>query len=140
MLSSVLVAVLVGLGVAGYDCLLRVDWVGAFPLRVQLNRKGPRLISRISAQALMASEWAEELRIDPRRLELDLKPVPWVEGQPFTVQVPSSGRMSGFGRDLSYFNFQLLVLRIEYADGTSEYVTADIPDGRVKREVFVVVP
>jgi hypothetical protein len=83
---------------------------------------------------------AADLHIDPRRLELDLEKVSCLEGQPFTVRVPCSGHTSALGREMKYWQFQLLVLHIEFADGKSTYVTVDIPDGRVAREVAVSMP
>ena len=68
---------------------------------------------------------------------LNLKRVAWSEGQPFTVQVPCGCRTTSSGRELSYTQFRLLVLRIAYLDGAVEFIPVEIPDGRVSRQVSV---
>jgi hypothetical protein len=120
-----------------YDLLGTVIWDGAFPLEIELANRGEQQIIRVSADVLMQREWATIVQTNPERIELNLKPVSWAEENPFTVRVPCSGTRSGLGRERSYMQFQLLVLRVEYADGTSEFATADIPDGRLQRKMFV---
>jgi hypothetical protein len=137
---GIAVALLVTVGLVGYDCLLLCLWSGRYFLNVQLEVKGDRPISRVSAKALMDKGWAEAIRLNPGWVSQDLEPVHWVEGEPFSVWVPCGGRTSALGRELSYFNFQLLVVRVDYTDGTSTYVTAEIPDGRLQRELHVAVP
>lgn len=44
------------------------------------------------------------------------------------------------GRELGYAQFQLLVLRVQYKDGQFEYVSADIPDSRERRELTITMP
>src|SRR5262249_22830151 len=127
-------------GLLAYDCCFGCFWVGGFRLQVNVVPSGSREITRISAEALMLKEWAQYVYEGTDRVELRLEPVQFAAGKPFTVYVESSGERSAFGRDLGYFQYQLLVLRVEYADGTHEYVTAEIPDGRRQREMSVQVP
>ena len=62
---------------------------------------------------------AAELRINPRRLDLDLQDVGWVAGKPFIFRVTCSGKTSYFERELSYYEDRLLILRVEFDDGFS---------------------
>src|SRR5262249_36908677 len=133
-------AAVLAAGLLAYDLVVGAFCDGKFPLEVKLVSKTGREIVGVSAQALMQREWGEELRSDPQGFELDLQPVKWVEGRPFTVRVPFSSTRSGFGRELSYGQFELLVLRVEYADGTIAIVTARIPDGHSQRELSVEAP
>lgn len=139
-ITVVTLAILTGVSLVVYDCGLNALWSGRFPLTVHLRSKDDREIIRVSARAVMAYDWETYLRLNPDPRDLGLEPVQWVAGQSFGVRVPCGGRTSGFGRELSYHNFRVLILRIEYGDGTSEYVISEIPDGRRQREVFVTVP
>jgi hypothetical protein len=57
------------------------------------------------------------------------------------VHVRSSGRTSGlFGRELSYFQHELLVLGIMYKDGGVQFIPVEIPKDRERRQVSVSVP
>ena len=47
---------------------------------------------------------------------------------------------SSFGRELSYTQFKLLVLRISFIDGEVELIPVEIPDGRKAREIRVTIP
>jgi hypothetical protein len=117
-------------------------WDGHFPLTVNfLGTKNQHIID-IAAQPLSHKEYAVYVKTVPGKLarELDLKHMDWIEGQPFNVQVPCSGRRSEFGRELTYSQFQLLVLRIGYQDGKVEFIPIEIPDGRVNRKLTVTIP
>jgi hypothetical protein len=103
-----------------------------------LLSKSERQIKRVSADTAGRKEWAGEL--DTLRAELSPKSVEWEVGKPFVVEVPWGGADSGLGRQLRFSQFELLVLLVEYADGTKEYVTAEIPDGRKQRALTIEVP
>jgi hypothetical protein len=115
-------------------------WDGHFPLEVSISCADDREIVEVAAEVLPLWEYAGDLRIDPRRLELNPDRVAWTEGHPFTVQVPCSGRSSAYGRELQYSQYQLLVLQITFADGTVEFIPVKIPDGRVRRQISVSCP
>jgi hypothetical protein len=128
-------------GLVAYDHLFRVWWVGRFPLQVHLVGPGHQRVSEVAADAVHAPKWMDRAGLDPKRLDsLELEDVSWKDGQPFTVDVSCCGQESALGRDVSYAHDELLVLRIHFVDGTSTYLYADIPDGRVAREVAVSVP
>jgi hypothetical protein len=114
-------------------------WDGSFPLQVHLRGAEGRKIVEVAAETLARAEYADYVRTSPQRLELRPERVDWVEGKPFTVRVPCSGRTSTFGRELRYTQFWLLVLRITFADGEVELIPVEIPDGRKDREITVNV-
>jgi hypothetical protein len=122
-------------------------WIGHFPLRVDLVTRNDRQIVDVSCDLLpkeyatyLRKAWADDPQIDPEKLELTLHKAEWIEGQPFTVDVTSSGATTRSGREIGYWQRQLLVLRVEYKDGGTEYVAEEIPDGRARRDVSVSVP
>jgi hypothetical protein len=124
-----------------FDYIFGSFWVGSFPLQVSLVSKSDRRINRITAGVLVSTkESANAVKADLSRFQFDLEPMDWKQGSPFTVRVSCTGEDSGFGRELSYGQGQLLILCVEYADGQKEYVTADIPDGRRLRDITVDVP
>jgi hypothetical protein len=44
------------------------------------------------------------------------------------------------GRELSYHQYQALVVRIDYGEGTNRLLWVRIPDRRARRLVSVLVP
>jgi hypothetical protein len=116
-----------------------IVWDGSFPLQVTLVGPPDPTIVGVADEVLICKTYAADLKIDPRRLHLHPDHVDWIEGQPFTVRVPCSGRQSQPGVETSYLQFQLLVLRLEYKDGDIEYISAEIPDGRKSHEVTLSV-
>ena len=116
-----------------------VIWDGRFPLEVNLLGTQNREITEVAFDLLFSVKFADYVRTATNNLALNLETIDWVEGQPFTVQVPCSGRTSSFGRELRYSQFQLLVLRISYTGGAVEFIPVEIPDGRTSRKVNVEI-
>ena len=118
-----------------------IRWSGGYQLEYTLARQTDRKIARISAEAVARKEWADDIRADVLVAELRSEPFVPVTNGPFFVRVRCGGRRSGLlGRELSYFHFELLVLRIDYEDGKVEYATAEIPDARKQRRMTIEVP
>src|SRR5262245_25278465 len=122
--SIVIGFVCLGLLVSGV-VLCRL-WVGNFPLEVRLVPYADREITGVSFDVPACAESAERGRGDIRKVELDLKPVEPVDGHTFTVRVRCGGCTSAFGWEWSYSQYQLLVLKIDFADGTSLLEIAEI--------------
>jgi hypothetical protein len=61
-------------------------------------------------------------------------------GEPLKVLVPVSGRESPCGRELRRFQFRYLVVIGKFQDGQRAGKLVEVPDGRVSREVSVVLP
>jgi hypothetical protein len=114
-------------------------WDGHFDLRVSLEGRLEG-IDEVAAATVASNKYAELLVVDPGTREIYPVPVPWINGEPFVVQVRCSGRTSGFGRETDYYQHQLLILRITYRDGAVKYIPAEIPDGRVTRRISVSIP
>lgn len=125
--------------IISYDVIGEMRWSGGYQLEVTLARQSDRKIARITAEAVGRKEWADNIRADPRAVDLRSEPFVPVTNGPFSVQVRCGGRTSALlGRELGYFNYELLVLRIEYDDGKIEYVTAEI--NRKQRHITVSIP
>jgi hypothetical protein len=112
-------------------------WNGHFPLQVNLGGTQDRKIVEVAAETLSRIEYADYVRTAPSKLDLHPERVNWVDGQPFTVRVPCSGRTSTFGREYGYTQFKLLVLQISFIDGEVAFIPVEIPDGRKVRNVTV---
>ena len=112
---------------------------GRFPLQVDLLEDPKRPIDEIAYDVLGRTDYAKYLKESPNRLEPELNPthVDWVAGQPFTVQVPCSSRISSFGRELSYSQFKLLVLRITHKDHSTDWIPVAIPELRTNRQIEI---
>jgi hypothetical protein len=100
---------------------------------------GKQIVS-VAAQAVRGTEEADYYLAHDQSLELQLDDVHWVAGQAFTVRVLCSGRESMSGRELSYTQFKVLLVRVKYADGANQLCSVEIPDGRSRRRVSVVIP
>ena len=61
-------------------------------------------------------------------------------GDPIEVRVPVSGTEAICGRTLSRAQYQCLVVTGELANGSRVKMIAQIPDGRVSREITVELP
>jgi hypothetical protein len=141
------VAWTIAVGALIYDYWTIAVWDGQFLLRVNLTPPNDRKIIKIFARPVsewvwseVREAWAANPAIDPKRIGLELDRVAWIEGQPFTIPVHCSGRVSNLGRELSYSQGRHLALRVEFEDGGSENLMVDIPDSRFARSVTVSVP
>jgi hypothetical protein len=115
------------------------QWVGGFPLEVALEDRSGRSVVAVAVEPVARMAEAEFFMAHPESPELHLEGVNWVAGQTFTVWVRSGGT-SMSGRELSYHQYQALIVRIEYADGTNRLLSVRIPGGRGPRRVSVSVP
>lgn len=113
-------------------------WIGAFPLQVDVRDQAGRKIAAVAAETIWRHEEAKFFLSDPNSNEFNLIGVPWVEGQPFTLNIICGG-CSGNGYE-TYQQRQTLLLRVHYADGSTRHIAAPIPDGRVRRFLKVSIP
>ncbi|MFI5460544.1 MAG: hypothetical protein ACHRXM_34450 [Isosphaerales bacterium] len=120
-------------------------WVGGYPLKVYLVPPDDRKIVKVSYALVRRKQdaeylrnvWAEDPQIDPLRLDFALKSISWTEGQPFAVYVNCHGATLRSGRELSYSQDRVLILRLQYEDHPGQYIAVDIPDGHSQRQVSV---
>jgi hypothetical protein len=131
-------AFLAALAVA-FDRTQAVGWIGAYPVEVRIERTGGRPLRAASAVLLSRYEW-DWAGGDPDRIEGPWKPVVVGDGDLFTVEVKHFGKDSGLGRQLSYVRQEVLVLKVDYADGETRLVAADLPGYREPRRLVVEVP
>jgi hypothetical protein len=131
-------ALLTALGLV-YDQTQAIGWIGGYPVEVRIERTGGRPVRAASAALLFRQEW-DWARSDPARIDSPWKPVPVGDGDLFTVEVKHFGKDSGLGRQLSYGREEVLVLKVDYADGEVQLVTADLPGYRERRRLVLQVP
>jgi hypothetical protein len=115
-------------------------WDGGFPLQIMLSSPTDRKIVRVDVLTAASLEHVPNPQAGSAWPDPDYEQIAWVEGQPFTVQITCSGVRTGLGRELRYSQFQLLILRVEFEDGITEWIHVKIPDGRFRRDVMVPIP
>jgi hypothetical protein len=125
--------------VSGYDCARTIRWSGGYQVQVRVERSSPRPVRSLSAVVLFRREW-EFAEGDLRRIETSWQAVPGAGVEPFAVWVKCGGADSGLGRGISYVRQEVLVLRVEYADGGGGMVVAELPDSPGNRGISVRVP
>jgi len=116
-------------------------WDGGFDLTVNVSSTAGPLRS-VSCQAFGRREEADEVLkyLLPPETRLWSAVADPFAGEPLTVFVPLSGRESPSGRELRRFQFRHLVVIGELRDGRRTGKRVEIPDGRVSREVSVLLP
>ena len=115
-------------------------WDGGFNLTVHVTSPAGPLHS-VSCQAFGRREQTEEVLeylLPPESLGYSAVADPFV-GEPLKVYVPVSGRDSPSGRTLRRTQFRYLVVIGQWQDGRRAGKLVEIPDGRVSREVSVVL-
>ena len=117
---------------------------GGYSLSVFVRTTAARPVQKISCCTFGRSEYAAAYYEDDRGLEgyrgarFDTDN-PFT-GRPLTVDVPVSIRTTFLGLRDTYFQYELLVVVVEYQDGTRESKVVRIPDGRKTRTMSVTMP
>jgi hypothetical protein len=117
-------------------------WVGSVELAVNVSSTDG-LLWEVKCEPFQRRELAQWATRNPTSPEMNnswsyvVKPF---KGEPIKVFVPVSGRDSMWGRELSRIQFQWLAVIGLLNDGKSVTKVVEIPDGRVSREVDVVLP
>jgi hypothetical protein len=128
------------LSVLAYDFFATILWVGDFPLEVQLEPRAGRQIVKVWTETLSDSQWAKEVPVEVLCADLRFKPVDRLDGSSFVVLVRCGGNQSGLGRERSYGEHRLLILKVDFADGESLFKVVEMPKGRGRRAVSVTLP
>jgi len=139
MLVFLLAALVLAALLFACDHVMVTDWVGGYPVEVRVERTGTRPV-KAAAVALLFKGERLAVENDFSRIDSPWQPVSLTEGGTFTVEVKCGGRDSGLGRRLSFVRNEVLVLKVEYADGTTKYVVAELPESRGPRQLSVQVP
>jgi hypothetical protein len=120
------------------DAFTGIIWDGAFPLELKLVGTPKKEIIGVAHELLLRKERAEDC-LPPRISPLHYERAPWADGQPLTVSVNCSGRATML-REVSFSQRRYMALRFDFVDGSRAFMTLDIPDGRVCRQVSVPAP
>jgi hypothetical protein len=126
---------LVAAGLLGwlYTSMPYIIWDGGFDLIVRVS-SDPGPPRAVACCAVGRQDDCEEALNRLLR-----SPIDSFVGEPLTVKVPNSGRISMSGRELQYFQFQYLVVVAVLPDGRRVGKIADIPDRRVSTELAVAL-
>jgi hypothetical protein len=147
VLTTVSLGLLLAFGALAYDYAWVYPHLAHCRLEVRLQPTGMRQVVRVWTFLLFAprSE-AETIQGNLRRgvfpsQEFKLNPVEGFDGDAFTQEVDYIEMKSTFGRTLhSYPQPKLLVIKVEFADGDTQFFVVTIPAGRGDRSVTVPVP
>jgi hypothetical protein len=122
-----------------------VVWDGWFDLLVRVSSSSGKIKS-VTCEVFQTKEQAEKVSEFIASGEFEEPFSRWTvrapqfTGDPIEVQVPVSGTEAICGRTLTRTQFQCLVVTGELASGRRVKKLAQIPDGRVSREVLVELP
>lgn len=132
MASVVSVAIFL-LIVLGFASTYRVRWIGGYIVHVKTNRTGDRPIREAAHTAILRTHWKaiqEHGGYHPEENELFWEPVTITDGGSFIARVKTVGESSGLGLRDSRSRYEVLLVKVVYADGGSHLVIADIPEKR----------
>ncbi len=115
-------------------------WDGRFNLTVHINQEGRSDIERLSYRVDKTRDMADWIASNPTSPEAWFDPLLSTKLPFFDVYVPCYGRTSTFGRELSYGEFQCLIVKVRYTDGSERCVVFDIPTGRHARAMTITLP
>ena len=124
----------------GLVCAPQMIWDGRFALNVRFVNETGKTIDRIDAASVINREDADFHIAHP-----DIEQPRWNAiildnngvGQ---IDVNCSGHVSQFtGIELSYMQFEAIVVRVEFADGSRSLFAVDVPE-RGKRHSQVDIP
>jgi hypothetical protein len=116
-------------------------WDGQFNLIVRVESPESRLQS-VTCEAFGQREQADvavAYLLPPESKSWSTVADPF-DGQPITVRVAVSGRLSLIGREIRRMQFRYLAVIAVLPNGHRMGKVVDIPDGRVCREVSVTFP
>jgi hypothetical protein len=140
LLVNICVIITLGLLIlAAIDKFQAIAWIGAFPLDVRLHALADRKVVRIwYGYTRPRSAAKEELNV--LLAEFNGRPVHEFKDGESTVDIKCIGRSTGLGREITYGEGQVLILKFEYEDGEIQYKVVEIPPGRGRRSVTVEIP
>jgi hypothetical protein len=125
--------------VVAYDRTQVSGWLDSYSVRVTTQRTSPRPVASASVAVLLRVEWTGAAG-DLAAINPLWRPITVADGAHFDVDVKCGGNHSGLGRQIRYVRQDVLLLKIDYADGDSRLITADIPESQSSREMVVQVP
>ncbi|MDZ4784324.1 MAG: hypothetical protein SGJ19_29100 [Planctomycetia bacterium] len=120
------------------DNLSVAVWDGSFDLTVHLNYGERAQLERLAYLVEQNRAMAEWVAVNPEHHGDWFEPVD-DPNVPFVVGVNCYGRESTFGRELSYGEFECLIVKARFVDGTERIDVLDIPKGRHARSMSVTL-
>src|SRR6516162_2023088 len=138
LLLVLAVAALAGLAFV-WDFGSMAIWDGGYPVQVVIQRTSARPVGAAAAVVLFSWEW-NAVDGDETRVGSKWKPVDMADGSSFEVYVKCSGKDSGFGRRISYVRQEILVVKVDYTDGSKQLLVADLPESCCGRQLALRVP
>jgi hypothetical protein len=138
-----MIAILVAASLLAWEFVpLQVTiWDGGYELAVHVSATAGPLRS-VSCEAFSRAEDAQhalEYTLPPETSTWSATADPFT-GEVLKVRVPVSGRDSPCGRELRRFQFRYLLVIGHLQNGRRVGKVVEIPDGRVSREITVVLP
>jgi hypothetical protein len=133
------------LGLAGlfswYDRSEVIRMIGAFPLELRVTARPEHNISQIAAGTQNGPKGLiDDLRRGVFPPDCRFRPLDWPRELFVELNVTWVARQSVLGRELSYAEDGILVLRLRMANGETEYRYFEVPPGRGRRSMTVEVP
>jgi hypothetical protein len=114
-------------------------WDGHFELSIDIQPKTSRQIS-VACYCLEQSRKESADAISQNPTWGDWKNCKQSQdGKSYLAEIPCYGRFDIFGH-YGYGEFRYIVVRAKYGDGTQDCVTAEIPEGRGKRSMKIMMP
>ena len=112
---------------------------GKIPLEVSLIEPANHKIVGLSYIPLSDRNIATSLNEGFEPDESIFENVIWKSGQPFIAKIPKSSHTYGIGLEFNYYQAPLLLLRLEFDDGSTQYQVVEVPDLREKRSMTVTI-
>ncbi len=113
-------------------------WDGYFPLTVTVVSDYEQTIESISYADANRQFVADALaKISNTEHDQEFRAVEDWDGQSFTARIPSSGRRDQFGIEHQYWHSPFVVIWVQFEDGSSRRIAAEIPKGRGARGMTI---
>jgi hypothetical protein len=141
MLKRVLIASAAGLLVVGCYFWARepaVHWSGSFELQIHVKSEVP--IRTLRVMKVLRHEDAGLILMSWPQSDLG----PWTawddaSAKPLRLRIPTVGSDAASGRELAYAQDRAIIVDGEFVDGRPIRRAFEIPDGRQKRELEIVL-
>jgi hypothetical protein len=140
-LRTLLLLVAIGpVVLSGLVYVPQMIWDGRFALNVRFVNETGKTIDRIDAAAVIKREYADFHVAHPNVEEPRWRTFDLDDNGVAQIDVNCSGHVSQFtGIELSYMQFEAIVVRVEFTDGSQSLFAANIPE-RGKRHLDVDIP
>jgi hypothetical protein len=136
--TLLLLTAVIAFGLFVVDNLSVAVWDGSFELTVRIDNVQSAKLERLAYSVEPKRDLAEWVAAHPTENVDRFESVEDLNG-PFVVRVNCYGRESTFGRELSYGEFECLIVKARFVDGTERIDILEIPKGRHARSMTVTL-